>query len=72
MALAKVSVNMKKYLFCALVAVAFALNAEAKDKEKDKDYNGPVVSAPDTGSTAILLGAGFVALALASRRFAIR
>ena len=70
---------MKKYLVCALVAVAFALNAEAKDnekekdKDKDKDYNGPVVSAPDGGSTLLLLGTGFAAIAIASRyRFQAR
>jgi hypothetical protein len=61
---------MKRYLACALVAVALALNAQARDKYKD--YNGPVASVPDNGSTAILLGAGFLALALASRRFAVR
>ncbi|HEY5814551.1 MAG TPA: VPDSG-CTERM sorting domain-containing protein [Terrimicrobiaceae bacterium] len=63
------TVNMKKYLVCALVAVVFALNVEAKDKEKDKDkdYNGPVVSVPDSGSTLLLLGTGLAAIAIASR-----
>ena len=64
---------MKKYLVCALVAVALALNAQAKDKDKYKDYNGPVASVPDNGSTAVLLGVGLLALAIASRyRFVAR
>jgi hypothetical protein len=50
---------MKRYLVCALVAVAFALNAEAGPKEKD--YNSPVVSVPDNGSTALLLSTGLLA-----------
>jgi hypothetical protein len=37
-----------------------------------KNYNGPVVSASDSGNTALLLGTAVLVLALASRRFAIR
>jgi VPDSG-CTERM motif len=68
----------------ALLAFAVALNAQAKEKDKykkdysgpvalvpKKDYNGPVASVPDNGSTALLSGTAIVALALASRRFAI-
>jgi hypothetical protein len=40
-----------------------------KDKDKDK---GPVYSAPDTGSTALLLGTAFLALGVARRRLATR
>ena len=70
---------MKKFVSCALVAFALVLNAEAKDEDKpeakykDKDnYNGTVVSVPDSGSTALLLGAAALVLGLASRRMAIR
>ena len=72
---------MKKFLICALLAFVLALNAQAKDKDKEKykdkykdkeNYNGPVVSVPDTGSTVILLGTAVLVLGLASRRMAIR
>ena len=72
---------MKKFLTCALLAFVLALNAQAKDKDKEKykdkykdkeNYNGPVVSVPDTGSTVILLGTAVLVLGLASRRMAIR
>jgi len=65
--------SMKKYLICALVAFALALNAQAKDKEKEKEknYNGPVATVPDNGSTVLLLGTALLALAVASRRIAI-
>jgi hypothetical protein len=59
--------------------------AEKVPKKKDKDspviivdpigkdnYNGPVYSVPDTGSTALLLGTAVLALGVASRRFATR
>ena len=64
---------MKRYLVCALAAVAFGLNAEARPKDKDKDkekYNGPVFSVPDSGSTVLLLGTALLAIGIASRRFA--
>jgi hypothetical protein len=77
--------NMKRYLLCALGAVALAVNAEAVPKDKDKDNppvielpkdkgkdKGPVYSVPDTGSTALLLGTAILVLGIASRRFAIR
>ena len=46
------------------------MNAQAKDKEKYKDkyenkYEGPVAAVPDNGSTAVLLGVGLLALAIA-------
>ena len=72
---------MKKFLTCALLAFVLTLNAQAKDKDKEKykdkykdkeNYNGPVVSVPDTGSTVILLGTAVLVLGLASRRMAIR
>jgi hypothetical protein len=56
---------MKRYLLCALAVGALALNVEAKDKEKAK-YNGPVVSVPDNGSTAALLGTVLLVLGIAS------
>jgi VPDSG-CTERM motif len=70
--------SMKKYLVWALVAFALALNAQAKDKDKykygdkDREYNGPVATVPDNGSTALLLGTALLALAFASRRLPIR
>ena len=71
---------MKRYVTCALAAIALALNAQAEPKDKDKDKppkdkdkdNGAVYSAPDTGSTALLLGTSLLVLGVASRRFAIR
>jgi hypothetical protein len=72
----------------ALAAVALTMNAEAgpkKDKPdkppviiipnvpKGKDKgNGPVYSAPDTGSTALLLGTAILALGVIRRRLATR
>ena len=59
---------MKRYVICALAAIAWALNAQAEPKDKDKDKlpkgkdkgNGPVYSVPDTGSTALLLGSALL------------
>jgi VPDSG-CTERM motif len=76
---------MKRYVLCALAAVALAVNAEAVPKDKDKppvvevskdkdkdNYNGPVASVPDNGNTVLLLGTAVLALGIASRRFATR
>jgi hypothetical protein len=71
---------MKRYVICALAAIALALNAQAAPKDKDKDKppkdkdkdNGAVYSVPDTGSTALLLGSALLVLGVASRRFATR
>jgi hypothetical protein len=77
--------GMKTFVTCGLIALALALNAEAapKDKEKDKPPviivdkvkdkdKGPVFSAPDTGSTALLLGTAILVLGIAGRRLATR
>ena len=69
---------MKRYVLCAFAVLALALNAQAepKDKDKDKPQNlkrqSVVYSAPDTGSTALLLGMSLLALGVTSRRFATR
>ena len=59
--------------------------AEKAPKKKDNDnpviivdpigkdnYNGPVYSVPDTGSTALLLGTAVLVLGIADRRFSTR
>jgi VPDSG-CTERM motif len=78
---------MKKFVTCALIGFALVLNAAAAPEEKDKDKppviivdkikdkdkdKGPVYSAPDNGSTALLLGTAFLALGVARRRLATR
>ena len=71
---------MKRYVICALAAIAWALNAQAEPKDKDKDKppkdkdkdNGGVYSVPDTGSTVLLLGSALLVLGVASRRLATR
>jgi len=61
--------NMK-YLACTLMAVALAISAQAGNG--NGNGHPPTVSVPDSGSTALLLGTAFAALAVARRRLAIR
>jgi hypothetical protein len=69
---------MKRYVICALAAIAWALNAQAEPKDKDKPQkdkdkdNGALYSVPDTGSTVLLLGSALLVLGVASRRLATR
>ena len=68
--------TMKRYVICALAAIALALNAQAEPKDKDKPPkdkdNGAVYSVPDTGSTVLLLGSALLVFGVASRRLATR
>ena len=70
--------TMKRYVICALAAIAWALNAQAEPKDKDKPQkdkdkdNGALYSVPDTGSTVLLLGSALLVLGVASRRLATR
>ena len=58
---------MKKYLAAALLAVGLIMNVQAQTYTRPVTYTR-VVSVPDSGSTAMLLGIGLAALALATRR----
>ena len=70
MEFASQTANMKKYLACTLMAVALAISAQAGNG--NGNGHPPTVSVPDSGSTALLLGTAFAALAVARRRLAIR
>jgi hypothetical protein len=58
---------MKKCLASALLAIGLILNVQAQQRVPN-DPTTTVRAVPDNGSTAVLLGVGLVALALASRR----
>jgi VPDSG-CTERM motif len=83
MEFASQTANMKKYLACTLMAVALAISAQAGNGNGNGNANGngngngrdddpPTMSVPDSGSTALLLGTAFAALAVARRRLTIR
>jgi VPDSG-CTERM motif len=77
MEFASQTANMKKYLACTLMAVALAISAQAGNGNGNGNGNGrdddpPTMSVPDSGSTALLLGTAFAALAVARRRLTIR
>jgi VPDSG-CTERM motif len=72
MEFASQTANMKKYLACTLMAVALAISAQAGNGNGNGNGHPPTVSVPDSGSTALLLGTAFAALAVARRRLAIR
>ena len=85
MEFASQTANMKKYLACTLMAVALAISAQAGNGNANGNANGngngngngrdddpPTMSVPDSGSTALLLGTAFAALAVARRRLTIR
>ncbi len=59
---------MKKYLACALLAIGLTLNVEAQTTTLTT-YSRPA-TVPDNGSTAVLLGFGFLTLAALHRKIA--
>ena len=61
---------MKKFLACAVLALtlAFNVNAFAQRVPNGGGSTPRVVSVPDNGSTAMLLGLGVLALAAFHRR----
>jgi VPDSG-CTERM motif len=69
---------MKRLIACALVATSLVLSVQAKPKDdkdnekyEDKDKGGQVYSVPDAGSSAMLLGLAFLAVAALHRKRAI-